>query len=181
MFIRRSRQVVIFLTAGVMIAGFVSCGYLPLQRQSKTVKQQQAARKLLVARARAAREVFRQLEVQLQQMQTSVENYDSKVPAQRRLGVFLQEIAGLMNRCGLEEQLVEPGLEVQLDGLRCIPVSMECKGTLAEIFEFYKSLDGLGRLVRIGEVRLVTDRTLNGLVRSETKVAVYYEAEAEEG
>jgi Tfp pilus assembly protein PilO len=118
---------------------------------------------------------------QLLQLQMAVENYERQIPVQRELGEFLQRIANLMNEHNLREQLIQPGKEIKAGELNCIPVNMQCKGGLSQIFEFYRRVQGLDRLVRIEHVKLVNDGGFSGEVIMQTKVVIYYRAEVKQG
>jgi len=85
-----------------------------------------------------------------------------------------------MNENNLREQLIQPGEEVKAEGLNCIPVSMKCKGSLKQIFKFFRSLQRLDRLIRIEEVKLVNDNGFSGEVSMQTKVIIFYRAKAEQ-
>ena len=115
----------------------------------------------------------------LQKLQQTVGNYEQNVPEHRELGEFLQKIANLMNEHNLVEQVIEPAREIEADQLNCIPVDMECKGRLTEIFAFYKSLQSMDRLVRIESIKLVNDRDFSGEVSMQTKVVIYYRPQPE--
>ena len=56
-----------------------------------------------------------------------------------------------------------------------------CKGSLKQIFEFYKALQGLDRLVRIEQVKLVNDNDFSGRVSMHTEAVIYYRAGATQG
>jgi len=58
---------------------------------------------------------------------------------------------------------------------------MQCKGGVEQIFEFFKSLQNLDRLVRIEQIKLVNDQDFTGQASMQTKAVVYYRAEAEQG
>ena len=175
---RERQQIVIFCLAGVMAGGFVLFRYLPLRKRTKTIEQTQAAQKLAITKASAESEQLPALKEQLLKLQEAIGNYESNIPAHRDLGVFLHRIADLMNEHNLKEQLIQPGKETEAKELNCIPVNMRCKGGLKQIFEFYKSLQGLDRSVRIEQVKLVNDSDFSGEVSMETKAVIYYGAEA---
>ena len=86
----------------------------------------------------------------------------------------MHQIADLMNQHQLKEQEIAPGEEIEADGLNCIPVSIQCKGELTQIFEFYQQLQQLDRLIRIKQVKLLNDRDFRGEVSMETDVVIYY-------
>ncbi len=178
---RERQQIAIFVIAGAMVSGFVLFRYLPLQKRIRAVEQARAAQRLAITKTSAESRQVPALKGQLLKLQRTVGNYEANVPGQRALGVFLHRIANLMNEYNLREQLIQPGEEVKAERLNCIPVSMQCKGGLKQIFEFFKSLQVLDRLVRIEQIKLVNDGDFNGEVGMQTKAVIYYRAEAEQG
>ena len=178
---RERQQIVIFVIAGAMVSGFVLFRYLPLQKRIRAVEQARAAQRLAITKTSAESRQVPALKGQLLKLQRTVGNYEANVPGQRALGVFLHRIANLMNEYNLRERLIQPGEEVKAEGLNCIPVSMQCKGGLKQIFKFFKSLQVLDRLVRIEQIKLVNDGDFSGEVGMQTKAVIYYRAEAEQG
>jgi Tfp pilus assembly protein PilO len=178
---RERKQVAIFVTAAVIAAGFVLFRYLPLREERKAVEQERAAQMLSVSKAAAERQNIPVLTEHLRQLQVAIGNYEASIPAERALGEFLQSIASLMSKHDLREQLIQPGRELEADGLYCIPVNMQCKGSLGQIFEFYESLQQMDRLVRIEKVTLVNDSDLGGEVSMETNSVIYYRGQGSQG
>jgi len=181
MLFRERQQIAICVVAGVMVAGFVLFRYLPLQKRTKTVGQKRAAQTLAVAKACRQSGQLPVLKEQLLKLQRAVGNHEANIPAQMELGVFLHRIADLMNEHHLKEQVVAPGKDIEVDELKCIPVNMQCKGRLKQIFEFYGRMQGLDRLVRIEQVKLMNDNDFSGEVSMQTKVFIYYRPEARQG
>ncbi len=181
MLFRERQQIAICVVAVVMVAGFVLFRYLPLQKRIKAIRQKRAAQTLAVAEAWRQRGQLPALKEQLLKLQRAVGNHEANIPAQRALGVFLHRIANLMNEHHLKEQVVAPGKEIEVDELKCIPVNMKCKGGLKQIFEFYRRMQRLDRLVRIEQVKFVNDNDFSGEVSMQTKVFIYYRAEARQG
>jgi len=174
---RGRQQIVICVIAGVMVTGFVLLRHLPLRKKIKAVKQAKATQTLAITKASAESEQLPVIKEQLLKLRTLVGNYEANIPAQRALGEFLRRIASLMDKHNLKEQLVQPDKETETDNLNCIPVNMHCKGRLEQIFEFYKSLQNLDRLVRIERVKLENDNDFSGEVYSQAKVFIYYGSE----
>lgn len=174
-------QTLICIVTGMLVADFVLFGYLPSHKRMKSVKRARAEQRAIIAKASAEGKQLPVLKQRLQKLQKTVANYDANIPTQRALGVFLQQIANLMTEHNLSKQVVVPGKEVKAGGLNCIPVSMRCKGRLLEMFEFYKRLQNLDRLVRIEQIKLVNDTDFSGEVSMQTEVVIYYKAEAKQG
>jgi Tfp pilus assembly protein PilO len=181
MFFRERQQITIFLVAAAIVGGFVLVRYLPLQKKTRAVKDAKSAQTLAVTKSEAEGRQLPVLKEQLLKLQQAVGSYELNIPAERALGGFLQKIADLMNQHNLEEQVVAPGKEVIAGNLKCIPLDMQCKGKLSQIFEFYKQLQQLDRLVRIEQVKLENDNSFGGRVSMHTKAVIYCRAEAPKG
>ena len=178
MFFRKRQQITIFIAAGAIIGGFVLFRYLPLHKKIKAVRQIKAAQTLAITKGAADSIKLPIFEEQVRNLQKTVGNFEANIPAQRSLGVFLQRITNLMNEYDLTEQVIAPEGEKEADELHCIPVKMQCKGQLAQLFAFYKGLRGLDRLIRIERVKLENDERFSGEVNMETKAIIYYKAKA---
>lgn len=175
MFFRAKRQIIILGAAGLLLLGFVFIIHLPLREKMKTVESKIALMKLVVEEAKNQKKELPVLRKQLEQLQAATLEYEQKLPEQRELGSFLQKIAGLMNKHNLKNQFIEPDKEIETEELNCAPVSMKCTGTLAQIFEFYKSLQRLDRLIRIQSVSLDKKNNIDGEVNMDTKAVIYYQ------
>ena len=178
MLFRERQQLVICVVAGVMVGGFVLFRYLPLHKKKKAIEQAKTAQMLAAVKALTENRELPVLKEQLVKLQEEVGDYEANVPAKRSLGEFLQRIAKLMNKHNLKEQLVQPGKEIESGELRCVPVSMQGKGRLKQIFEFYKSLQGLDRMVRIEQVKLSNDNGFSGEVSMQTRIGIYCRKDA---
>ena len=155
--------------------------YLPLQERIKAVEQKRDAQRLAIAEGIADSGCLSLLEEQLLKLQRDLGKYEANIPEQRALGTFLRKVANLMDEHNLREQVIAPGEEIKADGLGCIPVDMRCKGKLTQIFEFFRGLQGLDRLVRIEQVKLVNDSDFSGEVSMETRAVIYYRAKVGQG
>lgn len=181
MLFRERRQIAICAAAAVLVCGFALFRYLPLQRKMKSLEQAHTAQKLAISKASAESQQIPIIKERLIELQTIVENYERQIPAQRKLGEFLQIIANLMNEYNLQGQMIQPEKEIKAGELNCIPLNIQCKGKLSQIFEFYKRLQGLDRMVRIERVKLVNDSGFTGEVIMQTEAVIYYSAESKQG
>jgi len=177
----KKQQLMIFVVAVLLAADFIFFGFSPLRKRLKAVNQARTDQRLVIAKAATEQMQLSNLKEQLQKLESTIGNYQVNVPADRDLGSFLQQIANLMSQHNLTEQIVAPGEEIKADKLSCIPVNMQCKGKLDQIFKFYKQLQRLDRLVRIESVRLVNSDDLSGQISMQTKAVVYYRPNVEQG
>ena len=181
MLFRERQQLMICVITGVIVGGFVLFRYLPLRSRMKALGQTKSAQALTIAKGAADNKQLFLLKEQLSKLQHELENYEANIPANSDIGVFLHTIADLMNEHNLREQVIEPRKEIKAENINCIPVKMQCKGKLPQIFEFYRELQGLDRLVRIEQVKLSNDKDFNGQVSMEARAIIYYRTEMGRG
>lgn len=177
----RSHQIAICVVAGAIIGGFVVFWYFPLRKKMSLIKLTKAEQVISIAKGMADVEQIPVLREQLLKLQVELESYESKIPDQRDFGSFFGRITDLMNEYNLKEQNIEPGETITTDGFNCIPVNMQCKGRLTQLFNFYDRLQDLDRLVRIEHVKLFNDSGYSGQVSMETEAIIYYRAGREQG
>jgi len=179
--IRERKQIVIIITTVLLAGGFVLFSYMPIQKKIQYVKQLKNEQILTIARGRADGSQMSLVEEQLLSLQTELENYQTSIPAQRELGSFVQQIADLMKQSNLKEQQITPGQEIQKDELSCIPVRIQCKGRLSEVFNFSRQLQSLGRHIRIETAKFENDEQYNGIVNLDTEIVIYYRTNIAQG
>jgi Tfp pilus assembly protein PilO len=142
----------------------------------KAVRQIKAAQAIAIAKGEGDSKKLPLMKEQLLELRARLESYEKNIPEQNTFGGFLGKVADLMNENSLKEQQITPGDVIKADQFNCIPVSMNCKGNLAQIFNFYRQLQALDRLVRIEQVKLTNDSNYKGQVSMETKAVIYYRA-----
>jgi Tfp pilus assembly protein PilO len=178
---REKQQLTICIITAVIVGGFVIFRYLPLRSRMKALRQTKSAQALTIAKGAADNKQFSLLKEKLSKLQDKLNNYEANIPVNSDIGEFLHTIADLMNEHSLGEQVIEPRKEIKADKISCIPVKMQCKGELAQIFEFYRELQGLDRLVRIEQVKLSNDKDCNGHVSMEARAIIYYRTKMGQG
>jgi Tfp pilus assembly protein PilO len=169
----RKQQMWLYIIAGLFVCDFIACGYLPSRQRLAALEQASAQQRRTIALAAAQGEELPGLERRVRDMRKVVENFDVRVPADRALGTFLQQVAAIMKDCGLGEQVVLPGKETKTDDLSCVPIHLACKGTLADVFRFFTRLQSLDRLVRIEKVALDNDPGLTGQISVQVEAAIF--------
>lgn len=179
--IKEKQQLMICLTALAVIGGFVLFRFFPLHKKSKAVKQEKSVQTLAIAKGISDSEQLPVFMQQLHSLKEKLSNFEANIPRERALGTFVQEIAELMNQNDLKDQEIAPNTEIEADGLNCIPVSIQCKGGLTQIFQFYQQLQEMNRLVRVEQIKLTNDNDFIGEVSMKTDVVIYYRTDTKNG
>lgn len=155
--------------------------YLPLRNQMKALEHTKSAQSLIIAKSATDSEQLFLLKEQLLKLQHELEDYEENIPENSDIGGFLHTIADLMKEHSLGEQIIEPQKKIKAENLNCIPVKMQCKGQLTQIFEFYRELQKLNRLVRIEQVKLSNDKDYKGNVSMEARAVIFYRTKVGHG
>ncbi len=174
----RKQQAWLYAIAVLFCADFVFYGYLPSYKRLQSLRETGSQQRRLIETAAAQSEELPALKVRLANVEQIVEHYESYIPAEVSLGSFLQEIARTMTEHRLTDQVVVPGKEVELEGVGCAPVHVNCKGSLKDIFSFFHDLQAMDRLVRIEKVTLQNDRGFTGCVSMDTDAVIFYRPQA---
>ncbi|MEJ2649197.1 MAG: type 4a pilus biogenesis protein PilO [Sedimentisphaerales bacterium] len=172
------KQIVIIAVATAAFSGFILFRYIPLSRSISAVKSARAEQNMIIAKGISDAEQLKVFTDQLNKLKEKLDNYEAKLPGQKDLGLFLKQIAGLMDGHNLSNQAIQPLEEVRTSQLICIPISMECTGSLTNLFEFYGNLQSLDRAIRINQVKLKNGTDFSGEVRMSTQIVIYYRTQA---
>ena len=63
------------------------------------------------------------------------------------------------------------------DAQRSIPLTLECRGSLKQLFAFFQAMEDMDRLVRFEEVKFENDSDFNAVVKLNVKANVYYQSD----
>ncbi len=116
---------------------------------------------------------------QADDLRVKLADYDRRIPPDRQFANLWHRMAEVMDKHNLQEQVVQPGAETTSQIVGCIPITIQCSGTLEQIFEFLKSLADFERLIRIEELQLQNDAEYSGQIKLSAAAKVYYQAAVE--
>ncbi|MCK4959500.1 MAG: type 4a pilus biogenesis protein PilO [Planctomycetes bacterium] len=168
------QQLIILALVAVAVIGFASLRYYPLTRQAKNIRQTAALQSDMIAVTEEQTRKLPQLRTNVDQLRQVAETYDTKIPLSRDFAGLWQQIAEVMNKHNLKDQIVQPETEIHGQTLNCIPISVKCSGSLDQIFGLCQSLDGFERLIRVKQIKLLNDKDFTGRLELDVKASVYY-------
>ncbi len=173
------RQVQIIGIAAAIIVGFGVLRFYPLARRMTDIRQVRAAQDIEVGQVRDYSTGIPVLRRQVGELRVSLADYARRIPPGRQFADLWHRIADVMNRHNLQDQIVQPGSETTGPTVGCIPITIQCSGTLDQVFEFLKSLAEFERVIRIDKLQLVNDTEFSGRVKLSADAKVYYQAAVE--
>lgn len=174
----RTQQVWLYAVAVLFCADFLFCGYTPSHKRLQSLRATEAQQTHMIEAAAAQSKELPALKARLKNVEQIAGHYDAYVPQDVSLGTFLQDIARIMTEHQLTDQVVVPGKPVESGAVRCIPVHVNCKGSLRDIFGFFHDFQAMDRLVRIEKVALQNDRDFTGHVVMDADTVIFYRPQA---
>ena len=168
---------VVFISIIVMIV-FVFCGCLPLKHKAELLQVRNKEMSDLVTQRLVEIQQIPSMRLRVNELKLKVGDFDDRIPNNRNLGDFLNNVTDIMQSCNLKEQLVQPAAEIIEGDMYCIPIELNCKGSLEDMFGFFKSLKSYGRLMRIKKIEFDSSDKLDGQVKMVTKGLIYYQPKA---
>lgn len=169
----RKQQMGLLMIGALFVADFVFYGYMPSHRRLDALTRARSQHEQVINTALTRSEALPALEKRHKEMARLVRHYEDYVPTESALGVFLRQIPNIMAEHQLTNQVMVPKETVKAGELSCIPVQMNCTGTLEGIFGFFDDLSNLRRLVRIEKVTLRNDSGYTGTVTMQTEAVIF--------
>lgn len=170
--------VLVFLIAAAVALGAYQ--YLPIHRQNQELKKTLDAQTLTMDQIREKCSRLPVLHRQVLEQQPKALEYDRRLPSDKQFAHLWQQVAEIMNRSRLTDQLVRPGAQVCEGSICMIPLQIECKGTFEQIFTFLQDLERFDRLIRMESIQLQNDKALSGTLTLHATAQVYYQVSSGE-
>jgi Tfp pilus assembly protein PilO len=173
------QQIVILVLVLTAIVCFVFFRYLPLTKKARQIENEKQQQMVLLDQLKDRNSQIAELKEKLFELRDFTADYDARIPDSRMFAVMWQQVADIMNHYGLTDQLVQPGKEIKGPNLTCIPINIQCKGTMQSIFDFLESVDKLDRLMQIEQLALENDNDFSGNLKMDAQAYVYYMSNGE--
>jgi type IV pilus assembly protein PilO len=171
------QQLIILGLSAVILCGFGIFQYVPVIRQKHALQDDMAEQDQVSQIICAQSALLPELKQQEKQLQEALIPFTKKVPQERQFSQLWQQIADVMNACKLTDQLVQPGEELKSDPLCSIPLTLECRGSVEQLFAFFQAMENMDRLIRFEEVKFENDSDFNAVVKLNAKANVYYQSD----
>lgn len=172
--LKDKKQLVLIAVILMLPVAFFAFRYLPARSEIAELEESKKAGQNLLNDAEIKNAVLKDLRAEVEKTEKQVAKFDQKIPAEKSLGSFLQIIAELMDENGLADQNVRPGDTFKTDNFYCIPLSIDCKGDIQQVFNFYRSLKQMPRVVTIDQIRLTNSKNHDGNLEMIAKVLIFY-------
>lgn len=171
------QQLIIVGVAAMLFLGFAVFRYYPLAKQKRRIERTNHEQILAVTKAKTCSLQLPFLRRHIAAIKERTKDYEVKIPKDRQFAELWQQFASVMNKHNLKDQLVQPGTEIQGQKINRIPMTVECTGSLNQVFELFRSLQNFDRLIRIENMKLINNKDFAGPLKMEVQASVYYRDE----
>jgi Tfp pilus assembly protein PilO len=168
------QQLIIIGAAVLIVSGFGAGRFYPLSRASAKVKSARASQEIAALKADQYRTMLPALGERAELLKSATWEFDIRIPESRQFADLWEQIADVMNRHDLKGQIVQPGSEIAGEDINCIPITIECSGSMSQIFDMLKSLGSFERMIRLEKLDIVNDGEFSGEVKLTAEAKVYY-------
>lgn len=168
------QQAAILIIGAVILIGFGMLRYMPIVRQKLALKEEMLRQSISMQEIREYSRRLPELKYQKSRLNEQLLSQSGRIPEGRQFARLWQQIAEVMNECNLQDQLIQPAEEKKSEDLCCVPLTIECKGTLEQIFTFFRMLEAFDRLICFEQVQLDNDKDFSALLKLNAKAYVYY-------
>lgn len=137
---------------GILIGALALYGYFALWPQYKEVRRRQAYLSQLEAKLKEQWDVvgaIHQTQKELERINTYLQNWERHSPNPKELAPFFAQIAQIANLACVTPTRFSPGKRIPHDRVAKIPLTIECRGTFAQIYKFLYLLEYLPQILWI--------------------------------
>jgi len=182
----RKLNLIVLICGVVLTAGFVFGLLAPGIRESR--RRQVSLHEKLREVAAEQQQVgnVSELYASIVELDEKLRGHRRRLPTERQFGAFLSSLSDTLKSVGVDQYVVQPRPEQQLDearlpdrlkilrGIMILPVRVSFEGTFSQVFDFLKAVEELPRLSQLESMKLVNDQTGAGRLRAEILLHSYH-------
>jgi len=169
----QKEQLIILITASVLLGGFALLRFIPLAGHARSVRTAKAESELQRKHLEEYRKKLPVLKKKIEKYQIKVGDFDAKIPVDRKFASLCNKITDLMNEYKLQNQLIQPGKEIIGENVNSVKLDINCSGKLRQVFGFFKAIENLERVVRIDNLDMKSETDFD-IISVKANAIVYY-------
>lgn len=101
-------------------------------------------------------------------------NFSERIPSEPQLGGFLEELARLAQKRGLQSDTIQPGEPVRWAEVVALPITIKLHGSFAGVHGLLQDIEHMPRLTRFEQFKVITEEKHPGVVAAEMSLRVFY-------
>jgi type IV pilus assembly protein PilO len=112
-----------------------------------------------------------------EKIQQDIAAIEARLPTNKEIDAIVRQVSDLATSSGLDAPLVSTEDPVRAALYMEQPINMTISGNFRGFYDFLRELEQLSRLTRIHELRIQRSDKVNGHMRADFRLSIYYEQE----
>jgi len=159
----------------VMLAVAALVLYRPQAQAMAELRKQIETEKNTTATYAARVAIVPDLRRQVEDMKSRYKDFDRRMPKQKELYGFLEEISKSIDKERLSNHLIEAGGTDKEESFYTMPITMRFQGNYLSLASFLKRIDTMERLTRVQKLHITADNQgAEPKINCELRLNIYF-------
>ena len=165
------------LWSGAILAASAAFGFFVTWPQMVKVRALAArvqSEKAELASRYQSLEVIAQAQKSTAALTARVADFDQRIPAESKVGDFLEELARLVQNRDLRPETVQPGEPIRSPEVIALPIAIKVHGSFSGIHGLLQDIEHLPRLTRFDQFNVILDPEHPGDVTADMNLKIFF-------
>ena len=158
----------------VVTAGFLGGVTWPQLRRGKALTDQIAILSGQQPGSSHYMEAIAKAERELERIGKETADFNQRVPQDKSLGAFLEELARCADACRLQPDEIQPGEPVQTAEVFSLPIEFSVRGPFPAVYKLMQSIEQMPRLTCVDRFEVLTDGDDPAHVSAQVSLRIFY-------
>lgn len=151
--------------------------FQPQNREIAKTKAENATKQAALAQLREQVSKGADMIIENERIKKDIAAIEQRLPTNKEIDAIVRQVSDLAMGAGLDAPLVSTEDPVRAAMYMEQPINMTINGNFRGFYDFLRDLEQLPRLTRIHQMRVQRSDKVNGDMRADFKLSIYYEQE----
>ncbi len=189
---RRYSEVIPLVLVGVAAIAFVTLAILPARRRLGTAQAETARLQSEITAEGARLAALDSIHREVVMLRRRTGEFDRRVPIGPGLGEFLNDLAAVVERSGLQNHIFQPrpshpaeperlprNIDPATVGVHVQPIMVQCEGHFDALFHALAAIENFARLTEFDNIKIASDPRRPGWLKIEMQMNIFFRPAAQ--
>lgn len=149
--------------------------FRPQNREIEKTRSEIASKQEILAKLRKETNRSEDLRRANDEIRKNIESIEARLPTNREIDSIIRQVTDLAVESGLAAPLVSTEKPERAAMYMEQPINMTITGDFIGFYDFLRKLEHLSRITRIHSMRIQRSDKVNGHMRADFRLSIYYE------